>query len=95
MNKTELFAAISERANMRKDIVTKIWDTGFEIIKERLADGEDVRLTGQIGITVKEQEERDGKNPKTGEVIKIAAKTKISIKPGNELKAAVNKTNKK
>lgn len=91
MNKTELFAAISERANMRKDIVAKIWDTGFEIIQESLADGEAVRLTGQIGITVKQLGERDGKNPKTGEPLKIAARTKISIKPGNELKAAVNK----
>jgi nucleoid DNA-binding protein len=91
MNKTELFAAISERASMRKDVVAKIWDTGFEIIQESLAAGEAVRLTGQIGITVKEQDERTGKNPKTGEAIKIAARTKISIKPGNELKAAVNK----
>jgi len=91
MNKTELFAAISERANVRKDIIAEVWDTGFDVIKESLAEGEAVRLTGQIGITVKKQEERIGKNPKTGEAIRIPARTKISIKPGNELKAAVNR----
>lgn len=91
MNKTELFAAISERLHIQKNVVAKVWDAGFDIIGEALTDGESVRLTGQLGITVKAQEERVAKNPKTGEECKVPARKKISIKPGNELKAAVNK----
>jgi len=90
MNRIELEAAIAERTNVNKKVVTEILQAFMDISTETLAHGEAVRLTGFGTLTVKERAARKGKNPKTGESIDIPASRKVSLSAGKSLIAAVN-----
>ena len=57
---------------------------------EFLKGGGKLALVGFGSFTVKERAARDGRNPQTGETIKIPARRVVSFKPGSELKGAVN-----
>ena len=70
--------------------VTDVADAVFSTIAETLARGEPVRITGFATFTVKDRAERLGKNPKTGETIKIKSSRKVSLRPGKDLTATVN-----
>lgn len=91
MNKIELEAAISEKAGVNKKIVADVIAAQIAIITDTLANGEGVRLTGFATIGVKDRAARLGKNPKTGESINIPANRKVTLKPGKDLVAAINK----
>lgn len=91
MNRIELEAAIAEKADINKKIVAAVVQAGIEIITDTLAQGESVKLTGFATLSVKDRPERLGKNPKTGETIKINASRKVSMKSGKYLLEALNR----
>ncbi len=91
MNKTEIIAAVVERANIRKDVAATVIETALEIIKESLAEGNTVRITNFATFDVKHQKAREAKNPKTGELVRVPPRRKISVKAGKDLVAAVNR----
>ena len=77
-----------------KNIFTKsecaeIVETLFEIIKGTLEEGEDVLISGFGKFSVKDKNQRRGRNPQTGKVIKIAARKVARFKPGSKLADAV------
>ena len=90
MNKTELVAAIAEKAGITKDAAKKAVDAFTVTVTETIASGEDVALVGFGTFTVAERAEREGKNPATGEKITIAASKSPKFKAGKALKDAVN-----
>ena len=88
MTKQDLVNEVAEVGITKKqasDAVNAIFDT----IKDALVDGEKVSLVGFGSFSVKKREAREGRNPRTGEPLEIAAKTVPVFKAGKALKDAV------
>ena len=90
MNKSELIQAIADEAAMHKNDVRACLDGLVEVVKRELKNGNDITLVGFGTFTVADKPERQGRNPKTGEPLTIAAHKTPKFKPGKALKDAVN-----
>ncbi len=91
MNKTELVAAIAEKAELTKKDAEKALAAVVSTVSDALASGDKVQLVGFGTFEVRARDARTGKNPRTGEVIKIAASKVPAFKAGKALKEIVNK----
>jgi DNA-binding protein HU-beta len=89
MNKGELVDAIAEKANVSKKEADAILSTTIDIIVEAVADGEKVTLVGFGSFEKRERKEREGRNPKTGESMTIAATTVPAFSAGKAFKETV------
>lgn len=89
MKKTELVAAIAEKADLTKADAAKALDATLSAVQQALKAGDSVSLIGFGTFTVKERAARKGRNPQTGQEIEIAGGKAPSFKPGSQLKAAV------
>lgn len=89
MNKSELVAKVSEKTEYSQKVVDEIVKATFESITEALKDGESFSLIGFGTFSVSERAAREGKNPATGEKIKIPATKVPKFKAGKALKDAV------
>ncbi len=89
MTKAELVSKMAEKAGISKANAEKALNAFMETVKETLAAGEKISLVGFGTFTVAERAEREGRNPQTGEKIKIPACKVVKFKPGNNLKEAV------
>lgn len=90
MNKTELIDAIAEDAGISKAAAKKALESFLTNVGETLKKGDKISLVGFGSWSVSERAARDGRNPQTGQTIKIAAKNVVKFKAGSELEAAVN-----
>lgn len=90
MNKNELVAAVSEKAGLSKADATRAVDATFEAITEALRKQDDVRLVGFGTYTVSMRAASEGRNPRTGEPIRIPASRQPKFKPGKALRDAIN-----
>ena len=90
MNKTELVAAVAEAGFSKKD-AEKAVAAVFGSIETALKAGDKVQLIGFGTFEVRARDARVGKNPRTGEEIKIAASKVPAFKAGKPLKDSVNK----
>ena len=90
MNKTELIAAVAEKAELSKKDVEKALKAFTDVVAEELVKGEKIQLVGFGTFEVAEREEREGRNPKTGEKMTIAASRSPKFKAGKALKDMVN-----
>lgn len=90
MNKGELINRIAENANLSKAEATEALSATLAAITDSLRDGERTSLVGFGTFSVTARKARDGRNPATGETIKIPAKNVVKFKPGKELSATVN-----
>ena len=91
MNKTELVAAIAEKAELTKKDAEKALAAVVSTVSDALASGDKVQLVGFGTFEVRARDARTGKNPRTGEVIKIAASKVPAFKAGKALKEIINK----
>lgn len=91
MNKTDLIDAIAAKANLSKKDSEAALKATIDAISEALANDEKVVLVGFGTFSTKERAAREGRNPATGETIKIAAAKTPAFKAGKELKDKVNK----
>jgi DNA-binding protein HU-beta len=89
MNKTELINQIAEKADLTKKDSEKALNAFIEAVTESLKSGNSVQLVGFGNFQVKPRAAREGRNPKTGEALKIAASNVPSFKAGQKLKEAV------
>lgn len=89
MNKTELIAAVAERAEMSKKDAEAAVTATVDVIAEALRKGEKVQLVGFGSFEVKKRAARVGRNPKTKEPIEIPASTVPVFKAGKVLKDTV------
>ena len=89
MNKGELIAKIAEAGLSKKDAGIAL-DAAIAAIGDALAKGESVQLVGFGTFSMKERAAREGRNPRTGETVKIAAAKAPAFKPGKALKEKVN-----
>ena len=91
MNKTQLIDVVAIKTGLKKKEAEAAVNAATEAIAEALKAGDKVQLIGFGTFEVKTRAERDGRNPKTGETIKIAACKVPAFKAGAALKNAVNK----
>ena len=89
MNKGELVAKIAEAGLSKKDAGIAL-DAAVAAIGDALTKGESVQLVGFGTFSVKERAAREGRNPRTGETVKIAASKAPAFKAGKALKDKVN-----
>ncbi len=90
MNKTELIDAIAAAADLPKASASRALDAVVESITTALSKGDQVSLVGFGTFAVKHRAAREGRNPQTGQTIKIAASNVPGFKAGKALKDAVN-----
>lgn len=89
MNKSELIDAIADSADISKAAAGRALDAMVDSITGSLKQGDQVTLVGFGTFSVKERAARTGRNPQTGQEIKIAASKVPSFKAGKALKDAV------
>ena len=91
MNKSELVTSMAEKASLTKKDAEAALRAFIESVEEALGNGEKVQLVGFGTFETRERAAREGRNPRTKEVIKIEASTIPVFKAGKELKEKVNK----
>ena len=85
MNKVELISAIAEKAGMTKVDARKAVDAFMGVTKNELKKGGKVALVGFGTLSVSQRPARQGRNPRTGKTIKIAAKKVAKFKAASNL----------
>lgn len=90
MNKAELVAAIAEKTELSKKDSEKALKAFIDVVTEELKKGEKIQLVGFGTFEVAERAAREGRNPQTGETMKIAASKAPKFKAGKQLKDEVN-----
>lgn len=89
LTKAELAEMLFERVGLNKREAKDIVDTFFEEIRDALARGEAVKLSGFGNFQVRDKPARPGRNPKTGETIPIAARRVVTFHASQKLKGVV------
>lgn len=89
MNKSELIDAIAAQADISKAAAGRALDGALEAVKGALQKGELVTLVGFGTFYVGKRAARNGRNPRTGKTIKIAAASLPKFRAGKSLKEAV------
>ena len=90
MNKAELIAAVAENAELTKKDAEKAVKAFIDVVTDELKKGEKVQVVGFGTFEVAERAAREGRNPKTGEKMPIAASKTPKFKAGKALKDQVN-----
>ena len=90
MNKTELIAAVAEKAEISKKDSEKALKAFIDVVTDELKAGGKIQLVGFGTFEVSERAAREGRNPQTGETMKIEASKAPKFKAGKALKDLVN-----
>ena len=91
MNKLELISILKKQADLSKAEAVGVIDLIFDKMSETLSRGDRVEIRGLCSFYVKEYDAYTGRNPKTGEKVKIKPKKLPFFKAGKELKDRVNR----
>lgn len=91
MNKAELVAAIAEKSELSKKDAEKALKAFTEVVTEELKKGNKIQLVGFGTFEVAKRAAREGRNPQTGETMKIAASVAPKFKAGAALRNEINK----
>jgi DNA-binding protein HU-beta len=91
MNKTDLVAEIAKKASLTKTDAEKALKAFTDAVTATLTKGNEVRLVGFGTFKINKRKAGEGRNPRTGAVIKIPASNLPKFRPGKALKDAVNK----
>ena len=92
MNKSDLIDALARDQNLPIKTVESIIATVLDAMTETLVNGDNVEIRGLGSFTVRDYKSYDGKNPKTGEVVKVKPKKLPFFKVGKELREAVDRS---
>ena len=90
MNRADLVATLAAKNDLSKTAANAVLDTLIETIQTAVKKGDAVQLVGFGTFQVRKRAARTGRNPKTGETIKINASKNPAFKAGKALKDAVN-----
>jgi DNA-binding protein HU-beta len=90
MNKTQLVEKLAEEYDFTKVFAHELVDNVFDSLVETIQKGGEVSISGFGNFKVAERQARPGRNPRTGEPIKIAASKNIKFKPATSLRASLN-----
>ena len=90
MNKLDLIASVADETELSRTKAAEVVDAVFAAIEGALKKKEEVRLVGFGTFVTAERKESMGRNPRTGEEMKIPASTSVRFKPGKGLRDSVN-----
>ena len=90
MNKNDLISAVADSSGLTRSDATKAVEGVFDAITGALKKGDEVRLVGFGTFVVTTRKAGTGRNPRTGEEIKIPASKQPKFRAGKQLKDAVN-----
>ena len=91
MTKAEIIDAVYEKVGgFSKKESAEVVEAVFDVMKEVLAEGEKIKISGFGNFVVRQKEERVGRNPQTGAPIPISARKVLTFKPSQVLKATLN-----
>ena len=90
MTKADLVENIYQKTGFSKKESAEIVETVFDLIKSTLEEGEKIKIAGFGNFVVKEKATRRGRNPQTGDEIKISSRRILTFKPSQVLKYSIN-----
>ncbi len=90
MTKADIIEAVYEQIGFSKKEAAEAVELVFEILKDTLAEGEKVKISGFGNFVVRPKRARTGRNPQTGEQITISARRVLTFKPSQVLKDSLN-----
>ena len=90
MSKTDLVTYVAENAGLTKADASRAVEAVIAGVEAGLKKEGKVTITGFATFTAKKKAAKTGRNPRTGEPVKIAARTAVTIKAGSKLKDALN-----
>lgn len=90
MTKADIIEAIYEKVGFSKKEAADLVELVFDTIKETLARGEKIKISGFGNFVVRDKKPRTGRNPQTGEAIKITQRRVLTFKPSQVLRTEVN-----
>ena len=90
MTKTDVINYIAEETGMTKADATRALDAFMSAVEEGLKKEGKVTLTGFFTFTAEKKAAKEGRNPRTGETVKIPARVAVKGKAGSKLKEALN-----
>ncbi len=89
MTKTDLVAQVAQVAGITRAEAQRVVEAVFSVVRDALARGEKVTLTGFGTFEVRNYKARSGRNPQTGETIQVPAHRRATFRAGKSLKDAV------
>ena len=90
LTKADIAMMLHQRMGINKRESRVLVESFFEEIRHQLLAGESVKLSGFGNFEVRHKPPRPGRNPRTGELVPIAARTVVSFQPSNKLKSQVS-----
>ena len=90
MTKADLVDAIYEKIGFSKKEASDLVEMVFDTLKDSLAEGEKIKISGFGNFIVREKRSRIGRNPQTGESIEISARRVLTFRPSQVLRSQVN-----
>src|SRR5690606_28199868 len=89
LTKAEMAERLYEDVGLNKREAKEFVDAFFDVLREALQQGRQVKLSGFGNFDLRRKNQRPGRNPKTGEEIPITARTVVTFRPGQKLKERV------
>jgi integration host factor subunit alpha len=90
MTKADIVERVSERCGIPKKDSIEMVESVFNILKDTLENGEEIKISGFGKFEVKSKHARKGRNPQTGDAITIEARRILTFKPSTILKYNIN-----
>lgn len=90
VTKADLVEKVYEKIGFSKKEASELVDMVFNSLKNVLSEGDNVKISGYGNFLVRQKKERVGRNPQTGEQIKISARRVLTFRPSQVLKAVLN-----
>ncbi len=90
MTKNELIAAVAEKTNLSKAEAANAVEATFDLIAGTLGKGGEVKISGFGNFKVASRAAREGRDPRTGQTVQIAASKRPKFSAGKALKDACN-----
>lgn len=92
ITKIDIIEYLSDKYQLSKHDTKNVVENFLEEIRSSLESGHDVKLSGFGNFELRDKSSRPGRNPKTGDVVPVSARRVVSFKPGQKLRARVEKT---
>lgn len=92
ITKLDIIEYLSDKYHLSKQDTKNVVENFLEEIRSSLESGHDVKLSRFGNFELRDKSSRPGRNPKTGDVVPVSARRVVTFKPGQKLRARVEKT---
>ena len=92
ITKLDIIEYLSDKYHLSKQDTNNVVENFLEEIRSSLESGHDVKLSGFGNFELRDKSSRPGRNPTTGDVVPVSARRVVTFKPGQKLRARVEKT---